>query len=136
MTRNYYYLAVGLLCLLFAVSHTWNGLENVLPIMGGSFLGDGIQTDFSYLWHMIGAENFIFGIALAIMAFQRDTEKVRFTAWVIAAIIFARWIALTFTTVAIGGNITILLVDTVAMVTLIVLLVLGTRVKIKKQNLT
>ena len=35
MKRNYYYFIVGLLCVLFAASHTWNGLETSLSYLGG-----------------------------------------------------------------------------------------------------
>lgn len=36
MIRNYFYLIVGLLCILFAVAHTLNGIETVLSSLDRS----------------------------------------------------------------------------------------------------
>ena len=130
MKRNYFYLIVGVLCVLFAITHTWNGLGTVLSDLNHSNLDDNARTVFTYIWHMIGAENLVFGIALIVMAFQKNMEKVKAAAWIIASLLLARWGTLTLVTVLNAeSNITVLLVDTVAMFTLVTLLVLGTRVK-------
>lgn len=130
MIKNYFYLIVGLLCVFFAVTHTWSGLENALPVLDSSEIDSGTKTMFTYVWHIIGIENLVFGIALLIMAFQKNIEEVKFTAWVIVAILIVRWIIITlFTVLHTEVSITDLLPDTIAISIVVVLLLLGSRVK-------
>lgn len=132
MVKNYYYLIVGLLCILFAVTHTWNGLETTLPILNNSDIGNEAKTTFTYIWHIIGVENLIFGIVLIIMAFQRNREIVKFSAWIIIAVLLLRWITITAVS-AIDNQIDLvtMLPDTVAILIVVILLALGTQVKRK-----
>lgn len=135
MIKNYFYLIVGLLCILFAVTHTWNGLETALPVLDSAEIDGETKTIFTYIWHVIGIENLILGIALLIMAFQKNGEKVKFTACVIIAILIMRWIIITFFTVLNNeSSIMDLLPDTIAILTVVVLLLLGIRVKSKITN--
>ena len=130
MVKNYYYLIVGVLSVLFAVTHTWNGLETALPVLNSTMMGVSTKTTFTYVWHVIGIENLVFGIALIIMAFQKNMEKVKFTAWVIIVILLLRWVIITLITVLNDiSNIMALLPDTIAIITTVVLLLLGTRIK-------
>ena len=134
MVKNYIYLVVGLLSVLSAVTHTLNGLGTALPVLD-SVIDDSTKTVFTYVWHVIGIENLVFGIALIIMAFQKNLEKVKFTAWLIIVILILRWIIIVFFTVLNDiSNVNNLLIDTVAILICVVLLVLGTRVKTKIAN--
>jgi membrane associated rhomboid family serine protease len=135
MVKNYFYLIVGILSVLSAVTHTLNGLGTALPILDGTVIDGSTKTIFTYVWHIIGIENLVFGIALIIMAFQKNLEKVKFTAWVIILILILRWVVITFFTVLNDiSNIMNLLPDTIAILLCVVLLVLGTRIKTKIVN--
>jgi hypothetical protein len=135
MVKNYFYLIIGFLCVLFAVTHTLNGLGTTLPLLAGTTIDGSTKTVFTYVWHVIGIENLVLGIALIIMAFQKNLEKVKFTAWVIIVILILRWIVIAFFTVLNDKNdVMNLLPDTIAILTCVVLLVLGTRVKTKIVN--
>ena len=132
MVKNYFYLVVGVLCILFAVTHTVNGVSTTLEVLNNSVIGENIKVAFTYVWHIIGIENLVFGIALFIMAFQKDLSKVRFAAWLIITILALRWIVISsFTLMNNSGEIMQIVPDTVAILVVIVLLVLGTRVKDK-----
>jgi len=132
MVKNYFYLAVGVLCILFAVTHTVNGVTTTLNVLDNSVIDDNIKVAFTYVWHIIGIENLVFGVALLIMAFQKSLSKVRFAAWLIVAILALRWIVISsFTLMNNSGEIMQIIPDTVAIFVVTVLLVLGTKVKEK-----
>jgi hypothetical protein len=66
------------------------------------------------------------------MAFQKNLEKVKFTAWVIIAVLILRWVIITSVTVLNDkSGIADLLTDTLAILTVVVLLLFGIRVKNK-----
>ena len=135
MIRNYFYLIVGLLCILFAVSHTLNGLETTLPILDNVEIENNTKVAFTYVWHIIGIENLVFGIALLIMAFRKNLSEVKFAAWLIIVILAMRWIVITFFTVLnSNGNLMQLIPDTVGIFVVIILLLLGTKVKDRVSN--
>lgn len=135
MVKNYFYLVVGVLCMLFAVTHTVNGVTTTLEALENSVLDDSAKTAFTYVWHIIGIENLVFGIALIIMAFQKSLSKVRFAAWIIIIILALRWIVIsTFTMMNSSAGLMQILPDTVAIFVVIILLVLGTRVRDKVLN--
>ena len=132
MVKNYFYLVVGLLCTLFAVTHTLNGTATVLPVLDNVGMEISVKTTFTYVWHIIGVENFILGIALLIMAFQKNLSKVKFAVWLIIAILSVRWITIaTFTILNDSNAMKHLIPDTIAILVIIVLLLLGTKVKSK-----
>jgi len=110
MKKNYYYLIVGFLIILMEIPRTLNGLEDTMT------------------FHIVGVENLVIGLALIIMAFQKNREKVTFTAWLMIAILFARWTIISLFSVS-SGDFMILVVDTVAIFVLVALLFLGTKVK-------
>ena len=135
MVKNYFYLIVGLLCILFAVTHTLNGVETSLLNLDNTEIEKNTKVTFTYVWHIIGIENLAFGIALLIMAFQKNLSKVKFAAWLIIVILAMRWVVITFFTVLNNsGNVMQLIPDTIAIFVLIVLLLLGTKVKDKISN--
>ena len=112
MKKNYYYLIVGLLTVLLEIPRTLNGLETTMT------------------FHIIGIENIVIGVTLIIMAFQKNMEKVKFTTWLILAILLARWVIIALFTI-LNGNFEILLIDSIAIFSLTTLLLMGTRVKSK-----
>ncbi|MCK9617001.1 MAG: hypothetical protein M0R21_04110 [Lentimicrobiaceae bacterium] len=132
MIKNYYYLIVGVLAILFAFTHAINGQTTVLPVLNVDTIDINTRTVFFYVWHIITIENFIFGMAFIFMAFYKDLSKVRFAAWMIGIIMIARWIVISGSMVfknKIGlGDI---LIDTIAIMIVVVLIILGTRVKNK-----
>lgn len=135
MIRNYFYFIVGFLCILFAVTHTLNGIATTLPILDNVEIENNTKVAFTYVWHIIGIENFVFGIALLIMAFRKNLLQVKFAAWLIILILAMRWIVITFFTLLNNnGNVKQLIPDTVAIFMVIILLLLGTKVKNKISN--
>jgi len=135
MVKNYFYLIVGVLCLLFAVTHTLNGVSTSLKVLNNSVIENNTKVAFTYVWHIIGIENLVFGIALLIMAFQKKMSKVKFATWLIIIILAMRWIIITlFTLLNNSGNVMPLIPDTAAIFIVIVLLLLGTKVKDKIPN--
>lgn len=135
MIKNYYYLAVGVLCTLFAVTHTLNGITSNLQLLSDSDIGNNAKVAFTYVWHIIGIENLVFGIGLFIMAFQKNQSKVKFTAWLIIMILAIRWIVISAFTLSDNiSNAKQIVTDTVAIFVVIVLLFFGTRVKDKIYN--
>jgi len=134
MVKNYFYLVVGVLCILFAVTHTVNGVTSTLQALDNSLIDDNTKVAFTYVWHITGVENLVFGIALLIMAFHKGLLKVRFAAWLIIAILALRWIVISsFTLMNSSGDVMQIITDTAAIFVVIVLLVLGTKVKEKAQ---
>ena len=132
MIRNYYYLITGLLSILFAFSHAWNGQTSFLPSIEVARSEPTIQTTVFYVWHIITIENLIFGIAFLIMAFYKDLSKVRFAAWIILAIMIGRWMVIFGSTLIKNKNGLIdVLTDSIAIIIYIGLILLGIRVKEK-----
>ena len=132
MIKNYFYLIVGILCLLFSVTHTLNGVNTSLAILDNSVIENNTKVTFTYVWHIIGIENLVLGIALFIMAFQKNMSKVKFTTWLIIMILAMRWIVITLSTLLNNsGNVMPIIPDTLAIFVVIVLLFLGTKVKDK-----
>ena len=129
---NIIYLVVGILSVLSAFTHTWNGLENSLKVLNSSGIDGGTKTTLTYVWHIIGIENIVFGIALIIMAFIKDRDNVKFTVWTIIAVLITRLVIITvFTFINGESKIIDLLLDSIVMIVVIVLLIFGTRIKNK-----
>jgi len=131
MMKNVFYLIAGLLFVVLAVTHTLFGLETALPILHGSDIDISTITVFTFQLHMIGAQDLLYGIAAIIMAFQKDMTKVKFVAWLLSAILVARWAIMSLVTVIHGNVGADLLTSSIAFLTLIILLLLGARVKNK-----
>lgn len=132
MIKNYYYLIVGIFSILFSFTHAWNGQTTVLPVVNVSNLDLATKTTIFYIWHILTAENFIFGISFLVMAFYKDLSKVKFTAWFIAVIIIARWGVIFGSTLSKNINgLTDTLSDLIAITIYVGLIILGTRTKDK-----
>lgn len=131
--KNYFYLIVGVLSVLSAFTHAMNGQLTLLSEIDQTSLDISSKTIFRYVWHIITAENLIFGVTLIFMAFYREREKIRIVAWLIAMVLLTRWFVILFFTLQ--QNIASLqgvLTDTIAIILLVVLLLLGARVKEKE----
>jgi hypothetical protein len=132
MIKNYYYLIVGILSILFSFTHAWNGQNTVLPIANAGNIDLATKTTIFYVWHIITAENFVFGVSFLVMAFYKDLSKVKFTAWFIAVIIITRWGVVFGSTLFKNINgLTDTLSDLIAIIIYVGLIILGTRVKDK-----
>ncbi len=130
--KNYYYLIAGILSILFSFTHAWNGQTTVLPIIDASNIDLATKTTLFYVWHIITAENFGFGVSFLIMAFYKDLSKVKFTAWSIAVMIIARWGVVFGSTLFKNINgLADTLSDLIAIIIYVGLIILGTRVKDK-----
>ena len=130
MIKNYYYLILGILTILFSVTHAMNGQATVLPVIDSSSVDLATKTTVFYVWHIITVENLVFGIAFILMSLVRDYSKVRFTAWLLAVIMVARW-GVIFGSVVYKNpaSLTDNLVDLIVIILYVILIVLGTRKK-------
>lgn len=125
---NVYYLIVGFLSILFSLTHGLNGQTTILHLIDTSSINIISKTTIFYVWHIITAENLIFGIAFLFMAYYKDKSKVNFTAWMIASIIIVRWgVILGCTLFRNINGLSGTLVDSVAIIFFVTLIILGTR---------
>lgn len=132
--RNYYYLIAGVLAMLFAVTHAWNGQSAVLPMLNIGEMSVSTRTVFTYVWHIITAENLVFGIAFIFMSFQTEQSKIRFATWLIAAILIVRLMVILGVTALLDiSGLTDTLIDSIAIVIYVALIILGTRMKGKPE---
>ena len=99
MIKNYYYLVAGILAFLFSITHALNGQNTVLPSLNASSITTETKTIFFYVWHIITAENLLFGIAFLFMSFHKNLSKVKYAASINAILLVIRCI------VILGGHI-------------------------------
>lgn len=129
-----YYLIVGVLGILFAFTHAWNGLSIVLPILEVTTIPLGMQMEFKYVWHIITAENLIFGMAFLFMSFQKEQSKFRFAAWLMITILFVRLIVILGITAMLNvSSMKDTLLDSIAIILYIALMIRGATLQ-KKQD--
>ena len=132
--RNYYYLIVGGLTILSAATHAWNGQYVVLATNDIMAMSMDTRTVFTYVWHIITAENLVFGIAFIFMSYQSEQSKVHFAAWMIVAILVVRlMVILGVTAILDVSGLTDTLIDSIAIVIYVTLIIRGTTMK-KKQT--
>lgn len=128
MKFNFYFLIVGILSILFSITHALNGHTTVLPLTEAADFGIATKTTIFYVWHIITIENLIFGIVFIVMAFYKDSAKVKFAAWIIAAIILARWVVIFGSTLLKDTNgISNALIDSAAIMIFVGLIISGIR---------
>ncbi len=131
--RNFYFLITGVLAMLSAVTHAWNGHSSVLPALDIRAMSMDTQTVFTYVWHIITAENLVFGIAFIWMSFQSGQSKIRFAAWMIATILIVRLMVILGVTALLDKSaLTDTFIDSIAIVIFVALIILGITMK-KKQ---
>jgi hypothetical protein len=132
MKVNIYFVIVGILSILFSFTHALNGYTTVLSVIDAANFETNIKTMIFYVWHIITVENLIFGIAFLIMAFYKDSAKVKFAAWMIAIIMVARWgIIFGSTLLKDISGIKNILLDSIAIIIFVSLIILGIRKKDK-----
>lgn len=130
MIRNYFYLVVGVFCLLSAVTHEINGFATVFPALSNTNIDAESRVTFNYLWHIIATENVVMGIALVLMALRKNDNAGKFIALFVMALLVVRWASIAFSTLtADWANFTKILPESIIMWVLILLLWLGTRKK-------
>lgn len=132
MIKNYYYLVGGILAILFSITHAWNGQATVLPTLNVNTIAADTKTIFFYVWHIITAENMLFGLAFLIMSVHKDLSKVRFAAWLIAILMIVRWIVIFGGTLLYNADaLKSVLIDSIAIAIYVSLILVGIRVKNK-----
>ena len=124
--RNPYYFIAGILAVLFAVTHAWNGQSVELPKLNMESVTVETRIVFTYVWHIITAENLIFGFAFLLMSIVWEPSKVYFAAGMIVSILLVRLLVILGVTLlldvsAFGGA----LLDSVAIVIYMGLILLG-----------
>ena len=133
MIRNYFYLIVGVLCLLSAVTHEMNGFTTLFPALSNTNIDAESKVTFNYLWHIIATENVVMGIALVLIALRKNDNAGKYIAQFVMALLAVRWASIAFSTLTSdGGNLTKILPESVIMWLLIFLLWLGARKKEEK----
>ncbi len=133
MIKNYYYLVAGILSILFSISHARNGQTTILPTLNIEAITSETKTIFFYVWHIITAENMLFGFAFIFMSVYKDLSKVRFTAWVIAILMIVRWIVIFGSTLLYNADgLKNTLIDSIAIFVYVSIIILGTMVKDKQ----
>ena len=130
MIRNYFYLVVGVFCLLSAVTHEMNGFTTLFPALSNTNIDAESKVTFNYLWHIIATENVVMGIALVLMALRKNDNAGKFIALFVMALLVVRWASIAFITLTANwANFTKILPESAIMWALILLLWLGTRKK-------
>ncbi|MGF9698529.1 hypothetical protein [Paenibacillus sp. MABNR03] len=131
--RNFYYFIAGILAILFAVTHAWNGQSAVLPTLHVSAIAMDTRTVFTYVWHIITAENLVFGIVFIFMSFQSERSKIWSAAWTIVSLLIVRlMVILGITAFHDVSALTDTLIDSIAIVIYIAFIILGIRMKKKE----
>lgn len=133
MIKNYYYLVAGILAILFSITHALNGQNTVLPSLNASSITTETKTIFFYVWHIITAENLLFGIAFLFMSFHKNLSKVKYAASIIAILLVIRWIVILGGTLLYNASgLKNILIDSIAIAVYVSLIFLGTKVKDKQ----
>jgi uncharacterized membrane protein len=136
MIKNYYYLVAGILAIIFSITHALNGQTTILPTLNVDIITAETKTIVFYVWHIITAENLLFGLVFLFMAFHKDLSKVRFAARVIAILMIVRWMVIFGGTLLYNAEgLKNILIDSIAIFIYVVLIVLGIRVKDKQKGL-
>jgi hypothetical protein len=134
MIKNYYYLVAGILAIVFSITHALNGQTIVLPILNVDTITVETKTIFFYVWHIITAENMLFGLAFLFMAFHKDLSRVRFAARIIAILMIVRWMVIFGGTLLYNAEgLKNILIDSIAIIIYVSLILLGIRVKDKQK---
>lgn len=131
--RNFYYLIAGILAIMFAVTHAWNGQSTVLPTLRVSAIAVDTRTVFMYVWHIITAENLVFGGVFIFMSLKIEQTKIRIAAWTIVLLLIVRlMVILGITAFYDVSELTDTLIDSIAIVIYVALIILGIKMKNKE----
>lgn len=128
--KNPYYFIAGILAVLFAATHAWNGQSAVLPKLDIETVSVDTQIVFTYVWHIITVENLVFGMVFMILSIQSTPSKGRLAALMIVSILLVRLIViLGVTTVLDPSALTGTFIDSIAIVIYIALISLGIKMR-------
>lgn len=128
MKINAYYLIVGVLSLLFAITHALNGIGTFLPAIEAQGVDLSIKTTSLYIWHIITIENAIFGVAFLALSSDKFAKQSLPVARIIAIVIVARWVVITAATIVRDfRGVGAIAVDSIAIAIYVGLIVLGIR---------
>ena len=134
MIKNYYYLVAGILAIIFSITHALNGQNTILPFLQVSTIDTETRTIFFYVWHIITAENLVFGIVFLFMSIQENMPKVKYAATIIAILLIVRWIVIfTGTLMYNASGLKNIIIDSIAIAIYVSLILLGTKVKIRQR---
>lgn len=128
MVRNYYYLVAGILGILFSITHALSGENNVLPIL--LQLNDARQTHttLSYVWHILSAENFFFGITFIYLSLKSPNLNSLPLAKFILILLAIRWLVIVIVIITRNPvELKTIAVDSIAMAIYISLIIFGVR---------
>ncbi|WP_187355326.1 hypothetical protein ['Paenibacillus yunnanensis' Narsing Rao et al. 2020] len=118
----------GVLAILFAVTHAWNGQSVVLPVLAVTDIHLDTQIIFRYVWHIITAENLVFGIVFMILSFQREQSKLRSAAWTIVILLLVRLMVILGVTAYYDASaLADTLIDSIAILIYVAIILLGIR---------
>ncbi|WP_010271839.1 hypothetical protein [Paenibacillus senegalensis] len=127
--KNYYCLIAGVLAIFFAITHAWSGQSAVLPTLLVNDISLDTRITFTYVWHIITAENLIFGIVFIILSSQSEKPKIRFAAWMIVSLLLIRlMVILSVTAFYDVSALTNTLIDSFAILIYAAFIILGTRI--------
>lgn len=130
--RNFYFLIAGILAILFAFTHAWNGQTAVLPTLDVSAITLDNRIVFIYVWHIITAENLVFGIVFIFMSFQSERSKIRYAAWTIVSLLIIRlMVIIGITALQDVSALTDTLIDSIAIIIYVTFIIMGIRRKPK-----
>lgn len=128
--KNYYFLIAGVLALLFAVTHVWNGQSAVLPTLFVNNLAVDTRIIISYVWHIITAENMVFGIVFIILSVQSERSKNGFAAWMIVSFLLVRLLVILSVTAYYDVSaLTDTFIDSIAILIYVAFIILGIRME-------
>src|SRR5699024_3810518 len=74
--KNIYYLIAGVLAVLFAFTHGYNGQSTMLMTPEVQAMSMDTQTVFTYVWHMIASEALLIVISCFFMSFRSNQSMV------------------------------------------------------------
>lgn len=132
--RNTYYLIAGVLAILFAITHAWNGQSTVLQSLHINEISMDVRTVFVYVWHIITAENLIFGIVFIFMSFQNEQLKTQFASWMIVLVLIIRLVVILGITAFYDiSALTDTFIDSIAIIIYVVIIILGIK-KVPRKN--
>lgn len=102
----------------------------MLPMLHVSSIAMDTQIVFKYVWHIITAENLVFGIVFIFMSFRSERSKIRFAAWTIVSQLIVRLLViLGITAFQDASALMDSLIDSIAIIIYVTIIILGIRMK-------
>ncbi|MCL2719131.1 MAG: hypothetical protein FWE14_10180 [Lachnospiraceae bacterium] len=133
--KNWYYFIVGFIGVFSAITHTMDGIARELPILKNSNLENMTQAIFAFNYNIVAADHLGLGIALIVMAFQKNREIIKAAALVLIGLHFTRAIVSIIavsSSLNDSGTAGTFWIPAIANIACIILLWLGSKVKDKQ----